>query len=137
MGRALPNGSLVISHWVPADELEVGDIIVVRQDTDPEKAPPKMHRVATIRRNGGEVLVQTKGDANDALDPTVHRLPDRVVTAGFSLPYVGFLVGAIATPLGWLLLVLLPGLWLTWGAVRAIWSDGASGGEGRSPQPRG
>lgn len=123
MGEALPNGALVVSRWVAADQVKPGDIIVIREGTDPEKASPKIHRVVSVDEDEGEILVRTRGDRNNAPDPNVYLLPDRVMTPALSLPYVGLLVAAIATPLGWILLVVLPAAALCFSALRAIWSD--------------
>jgi len=123
MGHSLPNGSLVYCRWVEAGDVELGDVILVQEETASGPAPPKLHRVVSLEREGGQVLVQTKGDLNETVDPKVYILPERVLTPAYTLPYLGYLVGFAVTPLGWALLVALPMTVVGLFTLRSIWAD--------------
>ena len=73
-------------------------------------ATPVSHRVVSIDRRNGERSFVTKGDANRTADPDpvpASAVEGRVV---FGVPALGRLVRAVRTPVGFALLLLLPGL---------------------------
>jgi len=122
MGGSTPNGSLVVARWLAPEEVELGDVILFRVDGASGPMRPKLHRVVALKENGGQILVQTKGDANNAADPDLYILPDRVLTRAYALPYLGYLVGFVRTQLGWALLVALPATALGIVTLRGIWA---------------
>lgn len=122
MADAYPNGSLVITRWMPAEEAQLGDVIVVQEDSDDGPARPKLHRIVSLDEQGSQILVRTKGDANQTPDPKLYILPDQVRTPAHMLPYLGHVVGFVVTPLGWVLLVALPATLLCVTTLRAIWT---------------
>jgi signal peptidase len=123
MGDAAPVGSLVIARWMPAEEVEPGDVILIREEREDGPARPVLHRVVSLDEGGGQLLVQTKGDANQAADPNLYVLPDRVATPALTLPYLGYVAGSAMTSLGWVFLVALPAAILGLLALRSIWAD--------------
>lgn len=124
MGGSLPDGSLAITRWVPVDEVEAGDVIVVKH----ANATAVIHRVVTIEEQDGSFVVETKGDANPAADPGYSVLTGRVAMHAYTIPYVGYAADFLRTPLGWMLFVLLPIGVLCLRTLRDIWST-----EGRPP----
>ncbi len=124
MGGSLPGGSLAITRWVPADEVEAGDVIVIKH----ADRTPIIHRVVTIEEQDGSFVVETKGDANTAADPGYTVLNDRVAVRTYTIPYVGYAADFLRTPLGWTLFVLLPIGVLCLRTLRDIWTM-----EGRPP----
>ncbi|HEU4760125.1 MAG TPA: signal peptidase I [Dehalococcoidia bacterium] len=122
MGEALPNGSLAVARWLPAEEVRVGDVILVQTSDAAGPARPKLHRVVSLQPDGSRLLVRTRGDANHASDPGSYVLPHRVLTPAYTLPYLGYLAGFAGTPLGWALLVLLPGAIVCALTLRDIWA---------------
>ncbi|MFN2581658.1 MAG: signal peptidase I [Candidatus Dormibacteria bacterium] len=66
MQPQIPIGSLVMTQRVPASQLQVGDIIVFPAPCEAGKIV--VHRVVQATVDGGQVLIQTKGDANAARD---------------------------------------------------------------------
>jgi signal peptidase len=125
MGQAAPNGSLVFARWIEAESVEVGDIILVQGKDAEAGAPPTLHRVAWLGREGGRMLARTQGDVNPDPDPGIYILPDRVLTPAATVPYLGFFVGFALTPLGWALIALLPSAVLCALVLRSIWTDAA------------
>ncbi len=118
MGDALPRGSVAITRWVPADEVEAGDVIVI---SHADRAP-KIHRVVSIEEQDGAFVVETKGDANEAADPGYSVLNDRVAMHTYTIPGLGYAADFFRTPLGWTLFVLLPISVLCLRTLRDIWS---------------
>ncbi len=127
MGRSIPIGSLAMTHTVGVGAIHVGDVILIHEEADGVAARPKLHRVVSVEQDSGNTLVSTKGDANAAPDPKLYVLPARVDVVAYSMPYLGYLVGFMLTPIGWVLAVGLPGAIVCGYLLRRIWaSEGAS-----------
>ena len=120
MEESIPAGSLIIARWVPDEQVRVGQVIVAKE---PGRAAIA-HRVVSLQEDGGNVLVQTKGDANHTPDPEPYVLPQRVLTPEYVIPYLGYLVLFVKTPLGLTFLVTLPATALCLYLLRRIWSGG-------------
>jgi len=120
MGDALPHGSLVFTSTVAPEDIELGDVVVLRNAPG---RPQIIHRVVEISTETGQRLVTTRGDANNASDPAPFALRGPVTVPTLALPYLGFLLIFIATPLGWLLAIALPASTVTFLAIREIWRD--------------
>jgi signal peptidase len=82
-------GSVVVSHNVDPQELEVGDVISFHKPIGATGLDT--HRIVAIRNDKGKRLYQTKGDNNPIVDPwmisfapgtAAHRM-------AFSVPYAG------------------------------------------------
>lgn len=125
MGESIPTGSLMIARWVPDEQVRVGQVIVV---AEPGRAAVA-HRVVSLQENGGNILVRTKGDANQAPDPGPFLLPARVLTAAHTIPYLGYLALYVKTPLGLTLFVTLPATLLCLNLLRRIWFAGPPANE--------
>jgi signal peptidase len=122
MGDTAPMGSLVIARWTAAQDVALGDVIVVQEETADGPGHPMIHRVVALDEENGQVLVRTKGDVNRTADPNLYILPDRVMVPAHTLPYLGYVASFAMTPLGWVLLVILPALVLALLALRSIWA---------------
>ena len=120
MEQSIPTGSLIIARWLPDEQVRVGQVIVAKE---PGRAAIA-HRVVSLQTDGGNVLVQTKGDANPTPDPRPYVLPPRVLTPEHVIPYLGYLVLFVKTPLGLTFLVTLPATALCLYLLRRIWSGG-------------
>ncbi|MDN5655800.1 MAG: signal peptidase I, partial [Kocuria sp.] len=69
MSPTITAGSIAFVHEIPAEKMEVGDIITADRG---EKVLPVTHRVTSILdgdAQSGEVTFEMKGDANEAKDP--------------------------------------------------------------------
>lgn len=121
MGDSIPSGSVVMGQWMNADEVSAGDVILVQEAGENGPAVPKIHRVISLERDGGNIIARTKGDANQTADPKLYVLPDRVITPVYHIEYLGFLLGFITTAAGWLTIIALPGAVLCLLTLRSIW----------------
>ena len=124
MGDSLPGGSLALTRWAPADEVEAGDVIVIKH----ANATAVIHRVVTIEEQDGGFVVETKGDSNPTADPGYTVLNDRVAVHTYTIPYLGYAADFLRTPLGWTLFVLIPISVMCFRTLRDIWST-----EGKPP----
>jgi signal peptidase I len=84
-------GDMIVVSPEPMARLRVGDVITFRIPIDGK--PVETHRVVSITHAGSQPIVQTKGDANNTIDPwhaelhgnTVWRLRLRIPGAGYPL----------------------------------------------------
>ncbi|MGM0439091.1 MAG: signal peptidase I [Patescibacteria group bacterium] len=89
-------GSLVVI--VPEDNLEVGDIITFRKGKN-----LVTHRVVS-RQNDTYI---TAGDANDTTDPKPVDKESVVGEVAFSIPFLGFFIQGVQTPLGFTIFIFI------------------------------
>lgn len=123
MRPTAPVGSLVVTRSISASAVKVGTIVVVQPERAKRDVLPTLHRVVRVDRTPDGVVVRTKGDANDAVDPDPHTLRPTVLTPMFIVPRIGLVIGATHTWAGWLLLIVMPGALLLCAGLRAIWTD--------------
>jgi signal peptidase len=117
MGGSAPTGSLVIGSWHAPEQIEVGDVILVRRDG----RIPVLHRVIARESRAGEAVVRLKGDANPAADPEPYTLPDRVLRKRWALPVIGYVVGILRVPAAWMVFVVVPTILLAFLILRDLW----------------
>ena len=108
MGRTDPVGSLVVGRPKPAEEVAVGDVILLRQTLPGKPLAPVLHRVIERTDTDGQITVRTKGDANDSPDPETHVLRGAIITPVVHVARLGYLLSFVRTPLGWLTVIVLP-----------------------------
>jgi signal peptidase len=137
MEPTIKTGSLVIAAPTPASQIRTGDVPLVPW----EGGKMVLHRVISVEQAGAATLVRTKGDANAKPDPDPHPLPNQVLTEKAAIPYAGYLVAALSTKVGWLLMVGLPAvilcsilLWSIWAPILREGDDSFGGG---GPEPQG
>jgi signal peptidase I len=118
MGDSYPLGSVAFTRTVAADDVKVGDVVGIRTTHDELGV---LHRVIEIERADGQILAYTKGDSNGDADAEPTVLPAQVQLAGGHLPYVGYLLGIVLTPAGWMVFMILPGAAFAGLAVLRIW----------------
>jgi signal peptidase len=91
MTGAIPKGAVAIERRVPTSSLQVGDVITFRP---PNGGGSVTHRIVAIEFDKqGHRVYQTKGDANQAIDPWLFTL-DRPVQAKFltEIPWLGYIL---------------------------------------------
>jgi signal peptidase I len=123
MGAAAPSGSLALTRPVAKEHIGVGDIVVVQHEAS---RTPVLHRVDSIERDGDALTVSTKGDANATADPWPSVLGRTVQKPFAVVPWLGYLIGAARTPVGWVALVVIPAIWLCASILRRIWAAPSS-----------
>jgi signal peptidase len=119
MSPGIKVGSAVITQPVDTGDIEVGDIITFRS---PRNGEMITHRVIAIE---GENIryFQTKGDANEDPDPytvPVANVEGRVI---FDVPLLGYFADFVKTPLGFILVLGVPGTIIILLEFRKMWIE--------------
>ena len=88
-------GSLGIAREVPVDDLRVGDVVMVALPDGGHVT----HRIVALEPQGERALLTLRGDANPVSDQTTYAVDhaDRVL---LGIPYAGFAVSWLTSPLG-------------------------------------
>lgn len=118
MAPAIPAGSLEIVRAVDPRAIQEGDVILFNSPWNPSQQVS--HRVMEIEREGGQLAFRTKGDANESADPRpvpTGQVRGKVVA---HVPWLGYVTAFVRTPLGFLLLLVVPSLFIAWGEMRNI-----------------
>jgi signal peptidase I len=98
MTGSYDRGSVVFDEVVPVSDLRVGDAITY---TPPPGSGPSgriTHRIVSISSDQlGRQTLRTKGDANQAADPWTFTLDGATqARVAFHVPYVGYVLSALA-----------------------------------------
>ena len=91
MEPAISTDSIVIVRPVPAEQVEVGDVITYwPRSRTPANGPAVTHRVIEIIEPGKAPVVITKGDANTSQDAAEVQLQDIAWKVALPVPYAGY-----------------------------------------------
>ena len=124
MAPTIPTGSIVFYHRESAAKVKVGDIIVFQK---PGNANEKVtHRVQSIGTGPNGRYFITKGDANGATDDWRIPAVGTGWVASFHIPAVGYVLAALESTLGRLLLLVIPAAALGLITLYEIWRDRGS-----------
>jgi signal peptidase len=94
MEPAIPRGSFVT--LADDEAVAVGDVVTVRADS----GVMVTHRVVRTIETTDGTLLELRGDANDAVDPSLAPISAVVGTVDLTVPYVGYLVAMLGMPIG-------------------------------------
>jgi signal peptidase len=99
MSPLINPGDVVLTAPVPVDDINVGDIITYHIPVEDHRV--ETHRVTKIITNpDGTVAVQTKGDANNGVDPWLATIETGTVDRHVAtIPYLGTAIRALRTPI--------------------------------------
>jgi signal peptidase len=91
-------GSVVFDEVVPVSDLRVGDAITYTPPLGSGPSGRITHRIVSIGSDQfGRQTLRTKGDANEAADPWTFTLDGATqARVAFHVPYVGYLLSALA-----------------------------------------
>ncbi len=103
-------GDVIVVTPEPARDLRVGQVITYQVPIGGQQV--ETHRVVRILAHGNEPIVQTKGDANNAVDPWQAKLHGGTLWRYRArIPLIGYAILALRAPLAhWILVLLVPGL---------------------------
>jgi len=108
MKPTITSGDIVVSKHVEPSEIKIGDIITYRDEYKPKNCIT--HRVVEILKEHGLIYFRTKGDANKKPDIRLVKSSRLVGKVVFIIPMLGYLPLFAKTPLGFTLLIILPGI---------------------------
>ena len=139
MRPGIQPGDVVMDRPVPISDAHVGDVVTF---SDPSRGGVLVtHRIRSIARGPDATNVETRGDANNASERWTIATKDRVGLVVYVLPKVGRLARIVRSPVGILLVIVVPVLLIGFGVLRKIWredddgEDGGASGDGGEPSP--
>lgn len=104
MEPTIRTGGIVVIR--PEASYGLGDIVTFGADTKTQI--PTTHRIVDVKGEGSSKVFATKGDANDAPDPTQTHISDIRGKVLFTVPYLGYILDFARKPIGFGLLVGVP-----------------------------
>lgn len=116
MAPALKTGDLVLMRSVPLEQIRIGDIIGVREQT----GRVIVHRVERLAGAGAFVRVHTRGDANPTGEDWTIARNEQVGLVTGRIPAIGSVVSAAKGPAA-AIAVIFAALLLAGSALRAVW----------------
>ena len=109
MAPALDIGTAVVVEPVEPSSLRVGDLVSLRSGA--ERAI-FTHRITRLIDRDGAVWIETKGDANAGVDPSITPATSVIGRVSVALPKVGYLIALLSAPVGILFVISLGSLLL-------------------------
>ena len=105
MEPAIPTGSVVVARPIHAEEVREGDVIMFASLTGHTLTT---HRVVRVEQKSDGPHFTTKGDANKSPD-LLAVVPSQILgIIVLSVPYLGYLISFIRTPIGIALFLVIP-----------------------------
>ncbi|EHA1006054.1 TPA: signal peptidase I [Clostridium perfringens] len=92
MSPTIKPGDFIVVKEIDANKVENGDIITFKSNNSKNLTT---HRVVDVINDDGNISFQTKGDANDVLDPMLidsNLLVGKVI---FNIPYIGRIMSLV------------------------------------------
>ncbi len=94
------------------------DIITVIEPANPKVS--LTHRIVEVEEKDGQIFYTTKGDANEDID-TEKRLPKNVLgKVVLSVPYLGYPVSFAKTPIGLIVMIIIPAIIIIYSELQKI-----------------
>ena len=111
MDPTIPPGSVVVSRPVQPDSVGRGDVVVFLPPPPfGTGGTPVVHRIVAVEHKDGDVLLRTKGDANEAEDPwTINASRSTLHEVAWSSPAAGRAADLLARGGGSVLLTVVVG----------------------------
>ncbi|MGF9662351.1 signal peptidase I [Arthrobacter crystallopoietes] len=97
MSPMISPGDVVVTVPVDSSELKVGDVVTYHIPVQDHRV--ETHRIVDITREDGGTVIQTKGDANEGIDPWKATLEGQVVHRhAFTIPHLGAVIRTLREP---------------------------------------
>ena len=109
MEPSIPMGSVVLATPVAATDLRAGDVVSLQTGSARAVFTHRIVRLATLPDGP---YIETKGDANPEVDPSLVSTDDVIGRVSLSVPYAGFGVALLSSLQGVLFVVSLAALLL-------------------------
>ena len=101
----------------PISHYQVGDVITFQ---GAGKADKTTHRIYSIANSGNQSIYTTKGDANDSPDGTPVYENQIIGKEFVSVPLLGYVLKYIKTPVGLVLIIIIPAAIIVYEEIRKI-----------------
>jgi len=119
MEPAIDTGDVIVTSRIAPSEARVGQVVSFRDPSGTKKLIT--HRVRRIRNDGRSYRFSTKGDANNALERWSVPADGTIGRVWLKIPKVGYALAQTRTPLGRIILVVIPAALLAMLELRHIW----------------
>ena len=104
-----------------AEDIEIGDVITFYSDAPELHGSTITHRVISIIKDtSGNYSYQTKGDNNLVEDSSIVPFENVVGKVALKIPQLGRIQFFLASSYGWLLLIMLPALYIIFKDINRI-----------------
>ncbi|UKA48653.1 signal peptidase I [Arthrobacter sp. FW305-123] len=122
MAPLINPGDVVVTVPTPINEIKVGDVITYHIPVEDQRV--ETHRITDITTTAdGGVAVQTKGDANNGIDPWIATLQGQTVDKQVAtIPYVGNAIRTLREPMVMNTLMYGAPAILVIGMLASIWT---------------
>ncbi|MFJ7935684.1 signal peptidase I [Sporosarcina sp. NPDC096371] len=104
MNPSFETGDMFFAKKVDPGEVKVDDVITFKETG----GKLITHRVIEVVNNSGEVGFVTKGDNNNVKDEEVVKGENLIGKQAFIIPNAGFIAKFLRSPIGLIVLILLP-----------------------------
>ncbi len=118
MAPELNPGDVVVSTYTNPEEIQINDVITFAAADNPKNCIT--HRVINITNENGSIGFQTKGDANEDPDQRIVQPSELIGKVVLVIPYLGYLPHFAKSPLGFITLIIIPGVLIIVGEVWKI-----------------
>lgn len=118
MSPEMNPGDIVVSKYFDPDEIKINDVITFKFADNQKNCIT--HRVINITNEYGSIHFQTKGDANEDPDQGMVAATELIGKVVFTIPYLGYLPHFAHSPLGFIVLIVLPGILIIIVEIRNI-----------------
>jgi len=116
MEPAIKTGSVVMT--APFKDYKKGDVITF--GSIDKSVEPTTHRIYDLEVIEGKIYYITQGDANNAPDSRKVAENEVIGKMLFHIPYAGYLVASIRKPIGFILVLIIPALFIIFDQVGNI-----------------
>lgn len=118
MEPALKVGSIVFTQT--ANVYTSGDIITFETSS---KDNLVTHRIVDVVSENGQLVYQTKGDANEEADSALVPSEKIVGKSFLAVPYLGYFADFVRTPRGFVIFVVIPAAIIVYEELKAVFSE--------------
>jgi len=120
MAPEINPGDVVVSTYINSEEIKINDVITFVFPGSQKNCIT--HRVINITNENGSIGFQTKGDANEDPDQRIIQSSELIGKVVLVIPYIGYLPHFANSPLGFIALIVIPGVLIiigeTWNIIR-------------------
>jgi signal peptidase I len=108
MEPAIPLGAAVVDEPVAAADLRVGDVVSLRSGPDLKNI--FTHRITRLVERPDGLWIETKGDANRTIDPSITPASNVIGRVVATVPVGGYLIKLLSMPAGVIFVLGLAGV---------------------------
>ncbi len=119
MEPTIQTGAIVVVK--PMQDYQIGDIITFSNPNDRNESIT--HRIYDMKINQGVPVYITKGDANEDPDSWEILKKDVIGKMLLTVPFLGYAVDFVKTPLGFALIVIVPAGIIIGDEIRKIYKE--------------